>query len=72
MENTWSFFHSYRRLALDGKVLFLSCPTDNNDLITRLGTDDDVVLWCSECDTLIKPGLDVLDQVRAVVKEHNL
>lgn len=68
----WHYFHEYRRLSEEGKVKHLSCPDCNNKLTTVLGTGDEPVLWCAVCDTLIKPGLDVYDQIRAVVKEHNV
>ncbi|XAO35212.1 hypothetical protein SEA_FRANCOB_12 [Streptomyces phage Francob] len=68
----WYLFHEYRRLADKGKAKHLVCPDCNNKLTTVLGTDDEPRLWCVQCDTIIKPGLDVYDQIRAVVKEHNL
>ncbi|AXG66137.1 hypothetical protein SEA_ANNADREAMY_13 [Streptomyces phage Annadreamy] len=67
----WSIFHEYRHLADSGKVKHLQCPDCTGHLITRLGTEDEPVLWCPSCDTRIQPGLDLYDQIRAVVKEHN-
>lgn len=68
----WSDVHAYRRLAQEGKVKFLSCPNDDSVLISRIGDNDEPVFWCPECDTLIKPGMDLRDQILAVVREHNI
>lgn len=67
----WSIFHEYRHLSAQGKVKPLTCPDCDNDLITVLSDNDEPALWCFFCDTLIRPGLDVYDQIRAVVREHN-
>lgn len=68
----WYYFHAYNHLASEGKVKPLSCPNCDTKLATVLGDNDEPALWCRICDTLIKPGLDVYDQIRAVVKEHNV
>ena len=68
----WSIFHSYRRLAEEGKVKLIQCPDCQGNLTTRLGEDDNPLLWCSKCDVKIRPGLDIYDQIKAVVREHNV
>lgn len=68
----WELFHNYRRLVAVGKARQLTCPECENILITRLGIQDDLVLWCVGCLKTFKPGLDVIQQVRAVVNEHRL
>lgn len=69
----WTFFHAYNRLVSEGKVKPLTCPDDGFTLVTTLEPDDEtdsVNLWCPGCNTTIRPGLSVVEQVKAVVKEH--
>lgn len=66
----WQLFHNYRRLVEDGKAKPILCPECETQLITRIGPDDEPRLWCYGCLTSLKPGSDVLAQVRAVVTEH--
>jgi hypothetical protein len=65
----WSDVHEYRRLADMGLTKHLTCPDDDAKLVSRIGDDDDPVYWCPVCDTVITPGLDLRDQIRAVVME---
>ncbi len=65
----WSDVHEYRRLADAGLVKHLTCPSDDGQLMSRIGDNDDPVYWCPVCDTVITPGLDMRDQIRAVVSE---
>lgn len=70
----WELFHSYRRLVNEGKVKPITCPDDGVKVITVLDPDDEtdsVSLWCPGCNTTIRPGLSVLDQIKAVVAEHS-
>lgn len=66
----WELVHAYRHLADEGKVKHITCPDDGEKLISRIGDDDSPVFWCPTCDTMIRPGLDMRDQMRAVVMEH--
>jgi len=66
----WSIFHNYRRLAQDGKAKPLTCPDCDNQLFTQADENNDPILWCIACDTKILPGLDMYDQIKAVVREH--
>lgn len=68
--NEWQIFHAYRRLSDAGKVKPLVCPDDDTILITQLGPDDKLVLWCMLEDRYITPGIDLRDRVLAVVREH--
>lgn len=71
----WQVFHAYRNLVEEGKVKALTCPDDGYDLVTVLNPDDpsdNVWLWCPYCDTMISPGLNLVEQVLAVVTEHDL
>lgn len=68
----WQLFHTYQRLADEGKAAPLVCPDDGTEMVTMVknGDYDTLYLWCPYHDLWIKPGLDVIDQVKAVVKEH--
>lgn len=66
----WELFHKYRRLVEEGKAKPLICPDDTATLISRIGPDDEPVLWCHACLSSIRPGAYILQQVRAVVSEH--
>jgi hypothetical protein len=68
--SSWELFHRYRRLVEEGKAKSLECPECQNSLITRIGPDDEPILWCYGCLSSLKPGLDVISRVRAVVTEH--
>lgn len=66
----WELFHAYRRLVREDKARALECPNCPGVLTTRLGSDDEPVLWCGSCLTTVKPGTEVISQIRAVVTEH--
>lgn len=66
----WSVFHNYRRLAQEGKAKFLRCPDCDGILVTQPDKKADPILWCIHCDTKILPGLDMYEQIKAVVSEH--
>jgi len=66
----WELFHRYRGLVDKGQAAPLRCPECDGYLITRIGHDDEPILWCYGCLSSLKPGLDVISRVRAVVSEH--
>lgn len=66
----WELFHRYRKLVEQEVVRPVRCPDDDTVMVTRLGSDDEPVLWCMTCLSTLKPGLDLLQQIRAVVSEH--
>jgi hypothetical protein len=66
----WELFHAYRRLVDKGLARPLLCPECEGYLITRIGIDDEPILWCYGCLSSLRPGLDLLTRVRAVVTEH--
>ena len=71
--NIWRLFHTYYGLANSGKAARLTCPNDASPLVTRMRWSEDtdnLYLWCPNCDTWTHPGLDIIRQVEAVVKEH--
>lgn len=72
--NKWRIIHSYQNIVDDGNARPLRCPDDDAVLVSTMDIHDrsnpDPVLWCGACDKRIRPGLDVWDQITAVVKEH--
>lgn len=70
MVSDWQYFHAYRHLAEEGTVKHITCPDCGTKMVTRMGEDDEPVLWCYTDDTILKPGLDLIHQIRAVVNEH--
>ena len=66
----WITYHRYRHLVEQGKAKPLLCPDCDTELITQPDDNADPILWCHQCDHVIKPGLDVYHQIRAVVNEH--
>jgi len=68
--SNWELFHLYRRLTDENKAVKLTCPECGYELITRIGVDDEPILWCYGCLSSIRPGSDVMRRVRAVVTEH--
>jgi RNase P subunit RPR2 len=66
----WSIFHNYRRLVKANKAKPLLCPNCNSELVTQPDKNAEPMLWCMECNNRLIPGLDLYDQIRAVVSEH--
>jgi len=63
-------FHKYNRLVREGKAQPLRCDVCKNEVVTRLGELDSVVLWCYSCNSYTLPGLNTCDKVRALVEEY--
>lgn len=68
-DDIWQVFHSYQNLADVGAVRPLTCPDCGGRLVTQLYKND-LGLWCPACDHYLVPGLTLIDQVYAVVREH--
>lgn len=73
--NKWILIHTYNNLVDDDKARPIVCPDDQQLLIPVIDTvrddNDDPVLWCPACNARHRPGIDVWDQIEAVVKEHH-
>jgi hypothetical protein len=70
-DNLFITFHRYKRLVEDGKARAIRCPNDNSVVI--IGHDDgELRLVCYVCNIRVTPGLSLIQQVQAVVKEHYL
>lgn len=68
--NKWYYIHNYRRLAQEGRVQPLCCPDCGIPFTTRLDVNDEPKFQCIMCLKTITPGLDVWQQIKAVVDEH--
>jgi hypothetical protein len=65
----WAIVHAYRHLIKDGRVDPWLCPADSTTLVTRLGKDDDPVLWCMTCGGVITPGLNMYERMLKAIRE---
>lgn len=67
--NDFQLFHNYNRLVRRGitKPLIHSC---GNEFTLSIGEGDNAVLRCFSCNTTTYPGLNMLSDIKAVVKEH--
>ncbi len=65
-------FHRYRQLVRRGMAEPLRCRVCENEVVTRLGELDSVVLWCYTCDSITLPGINTCEKVRAIVAEFFL
>ena len=63
------FFHKYNRLVRRGLTKPLVCPHCSHPYTLRATEDAEPVLQCSWCNSLVQPGQDLYNNVRAVVKE---
>lgn len=73
--NNWQIFHSYQDIVKKGDARPFLCPDCEIELIMKIGKDGvdaGPVLWCPSCDTITTPGLDLIQRVTAIVKEHYL
>jgi hypothetical protein len=73
--SNWQIFHSYQNIVIKGDARPFLCQECEIELIMRIGPDGvdaGPVLWCPSCDSVLVPGLDLIQQVTAVVKEHYL
>lgn len=68
-EDLWNLFHRYNRLVRRQLVQPLKCDC-GEVFVTTLGRDDKLILACFGCATETTPGVQIIDRVRAVVKEH--
>ena len=71
-ETTWfQYIHTYVNLADEGKAKPLVCPEDDYKYVVEYEAGNDIpVLHCYMCDGKVYPGLGLLSNIRAIVKEH--
>lgn len=71
MSNEMSFqvFHKYNRLVRRGQAAPLACGRCNQQLVVRLGPEDQPALDCTTCNSRTLPGMAIYDRVLAQVQE---
>ena len=69
----WQIWHKHRHLVNSDKANPLLCPDCQTNLVTRIYLDDySPWLYCCTCDSFKKPGLNLYNNVKAIVQEHYL
>lgn len=66
----WQRIHSYNRLVRQGRTAPLLCPDDNTVYGYYLAENDDPALWCPSCNSRVTMGINLWDQINAVLREH--
>lgn len=67
----WNFVKRFRNILADGNAAQIACPNCGNDLIFMAeDVTDNPVLYCYMEGSTLKPGLNVWNQINAVVSEH--
>lgn len=69
-DETFDIFHKYNRLVGRSLAKPIACEACGEQLTTSLDKDDELVLICFVCGYEEKPGQYMIDNLRAVVKEH--
>ena len=67
----WEIIHAYRHLMQRGLAKAWACEHDGTVLVSRLGEDDEPVLWCMTCGESTVPTAMAYDLMRAQVREHD-
>lgn len=65
-------FSTYQQLAQDGLFDLLVCvsPEHTTGLITAMSENDEIYLYCSECNYKMTPGLNMYDKLYNILKGH--
>jgi hypothetical protein len=66
------FIREFQRLAMLGAALPLTCAKDNGILYTAVNGEDEIYLFCLECESKLFPGSELISKIVAVVNEHNI
>ena len=70
-DNLFSLFHAYNRLVEEGKAKPLMCLYDAREYVVS-HRNGDLRLVCYTCSSSITPGINMISNIKAVVKEHHL
>ena len=65
-------FSAFQDLARDGVVEPLMCFNEEhiNPLIPALNKNDEVYLWCLECDFKLNPGINLYEKIILTLEEN--
>lgn len=68
----WRYVNAYRKLVEDGKAVGFRCHSCHKPAVVKMKSieDEELVVWCPDCGTTIKPNGAWWDELVAVVKEH--
>ncbi len=66
----FQLFHRYNKLVRRGLVQPLMCKTCAVPYVTAVDKNDELVLKCFSCSSVVTPGIGTIGNVRAVVMEH--
>jgi hypothetical protein len=56
-------FHDYRKLVRRGLAPPLTCFC-RTEYVVRIDDSDEPVLHCYTCDTITRPGIKIIDQMK--------
>ncbi len=62
------FVSRYVALSEEGLVPRLECPMDQGSLLCNLTNDDEIILYCLECDFRKTMGLELYSKIVKEVK----
>lgn len=71
-DELWRIFHRYNKLVKQNLVPPVMHDFCGNPMVTRLGKNDTLALWCADCDAYVIPGLAFVERVSAQVEEFYL
>lgn len=71
-DELFRLFHQHSKLVRRKIANPLTHQNCGGFLVTSLGDKDELILVCYQCDTELTPGLNLINNVRAVVQEHFL
>jgi hypothetical protein len=69
--NKWAVIHAYRALMRAGAVESWTCQDDETVLVSRLGVDEQPVLWCMTCGNSTVPTEKAYDLMLMQIREHD-
>lgn len=65
----WAKVHAHRRAVARGKANPILCPDCALEMGVFVGSDEEPIFRCFSCRVVFEPGLDVWDQIDAVLKD---
>jgi hypothetical protein len=69
--NEFQLFHTYNRLVRQGFADALTCSC-GMEYVTGVSPEQDLILYCYQCNTKTRPGVNMLAKVKGVVGEWML
>lgn len=60
----WAIVHDWRRRVARGLAEPRRCPEDRSELVPSIGLDDEPVLRCMVCRSVLHLGLNDLEAMR--------